>query len=172
MKTTFILWIGIALLLVSSCQRDRVDTDLLNSILESQHHAALQLEEDNDLLYSSAQDLLYAESQKKYKPIGEFMEDFRRDIDSIRNELKENSDVALGQQDQSMEKPSHSLIDFHYSVLNDFEKLLLTNDSILFLRENRIKAYCNSLAEAVSFIPETNRGFFEMVSISLILIVY
>lgn len=161
MKTILIVLVSTVLLVASSCQRSRIDTDLLDSAFVSQQYAALQLEEDNDLLFSNTQYLLYNESKKKYRPIGDFMENFRLAIDSIRNELKENSDVALGQQDQSMEKLSHSLIDFHYSVLNDFEKLLLTHDSILFLRENRIKAYCNSLAEAVSFIPETNRALFR-----------
>ncbi|WP_156825788.1 hypothetical protein [Lewinella cohaerens] len=160
MRMIVIALAGTVFLMASSCQKSRIDTDLLNSMLVSQQYAALQLEEDNDLLFSNTQYLLYSESKKKYRPIGDFMENFRLAIDSIRNELKENSDVALGQQDQNMEKLSHSLIDFHYSVLNDFEKLLLTNDSILFLRENRIKAYCNKLAEAVSFIPETNRELF------------
>lgn len=161
MKTTVLLWIGIALLLVSSCERDRVDTDLLNSILESQHHAALQLEEDNDILYQNAQYLLQDEAKKKYRPVGEFMADFRREIDSIRNEFKKNAKAASAQQDQNKETPSHLVIDFHQSILHDFEKFLLANDAILFLKEEEIKSRCRGVAEAVSFIPETNRGLFR-----------
>ena len=161
MKTTFLLWIGTALLLASSCQRESIDIDLLNSILKSQHHAALQLEEDNDILYQNAQYILHDESKKRYRPIGEFMADFRREIDSIRNEFKKNAKAASGQQDQNKETPSHLVIDFHQSILHDFEKFLLANDAILFLKEEEIKSRCRGVAEAVSFIPETNRVLFK-----------
>jgi hypothetical protein len=151
MRMIVIALTGTVLLMASSCHRSRIDTDLLNSALVSQQYAALQLEEDNDVLYRNAKFLLYDESKKKYKPIVEFMEDFRRDIDSIRNELKEDSEATLRQADHSTETLNQLLTDFYHSIINDFETLLQTNDSIIFLREEGIKAYCNSLAEAVSF---------------------
>lgn len=156
MKTTFILLICTILLLASSCQRDRIDTDLLNSILESQHRAALQLEEDNGLLYHNAEYLLRDESKKRYRPVGKFMADFRAKIDTIRNELKD-TEAALDQQHQNMETLRQPLIDFHHLMLNEHEKLLRANDSIFSLREEGIQAYCSDLAKAVSFIPENDQ---------------
>jgi hypothetical protein len=161
MRMIVIALAGTLFLFASSCQRSKIDTALLNSILVSQHHAALQLEEDNDVFYRNARYFLDDESHKKYKPIGEFMEGFRSEIDSIRNELEKNAEAVLGQQDQNKETLIRPLTDFHHSILNDFEKVLLVNDSIFFLKEEEIKAYCNSLAEAVSFIPETNRMLFK-----------
>lgn len=157
MKTTLIIFIGAVLLLASSCQRDKIDTDLLNTILESQHHAALQLEEDNDILYRNAQYLLMDESKKRYQPVRKFLVDVRATIDSIRNELQE-VEATLGQPHQSVETLRQPLIDFHDLMLNEYEKLLWANDSIFFLREEGIQARCNGLAKAVSFISETDQG--------------